>query len=119
MKFTDIIINGLQVITNSNNVNSSISIVNGKIFIDGKDHTPDSKNITIQINGDVEYINVDVCDKVTVTGNVSAIKTTSGNIEVKGNVAHNIKTVSGDVKCGEVKGNIQTVSGDIKYKKSL
>jgi len=94
---------------------SSIQICNGKVTINGKDVTPDSKNINISIEGDVDTLDVDCCNTVNIKGNVKSVHTTSGDIEC-GKVYGDVKTVSGDVICGQVGGAIRTVSGDITHR---
>ena len=120
-------ING-KVITSKGN----ISISGNKIIIDGADQTPDSKVINIQIDGDVQNLKVDYCERITISGNVGDLQTTSGDVEcgnVNGdvtstsgdiecnNVGRGVKTTSGDVKCGTVSGDVKTLSGDIKHRK--
>lgn len=97
---------------------NSITVNNGKIIIDGKDMTPDSKEINIQVSGNVEKISADYVSKLSVTGNVGAIQTQSGDVDVSGDVAGSINTMSGDVDCGNVSGSISTMSGDVKHRKS-
>jgi len=95
----------------------NVSIVNSKIIIDGKDVTPDSKTISIQVEGNIGNLKVDVCDKVSVTGNVTNLTTVSGDVSVTGDVGQNVQSVSGDVKCSNIAGKVSTISGDIKNKK--
>lgn len=111
----------------------SITVIDGKVIIDGNDVTPSGKEINISIEGSVENLEVDACSKVTVNGNVKTLRTTSGDIDVKGNVEGSIsttsgdidcggniggdvKTVSGDVDCGKISGNVSSVSGDVKQR---
>jgi len=110
-----ITINGVTI--TGNVAGNSVTIQNGKVIIDGKDVTPESKEINIVVNGNVEKIEADACSKISVTGDVHTIKTMSGDVEVEGSVAGSIKTMSGDVDCGSVGGGISTMSGDIKHKK--
>lgn len=110
-KMNNISINGTKYQGNN------IVVSNGKVIIDGKDFTPDTKQINISVEGNIEELNVDTCDKVTVTGNVKHIFTTSGDVDVNGNVAMGIQTVSGDVDCGDVSGSISTVSGSVKHRR--
>ena len=97
-------------------VGNNVKIINGKVIVDGKDMTPDAKNITIHVDGDISKLSVDICDKLSVTGNVNDLSTVSGDVSVGGNVGQNVKTVSGDIKCGNIAGKVTTVSGDIKNK---
>lgn len=96
----------------------NVSIRNGKITVDGKDHTPaDSKTISISVQGDLKDLSVDSCSKVDIKGNVTNAKTISGDIDISGDVAGSVSAVSGDIKCGNINGSVSTVSGDIKNKK--
>lgn len=107
MKMSSIIINGKSYI------GSSVKVSGNKITINGTDVTPDTKVINIQIDGDVDSIDVDYCEKVVVNGNVKSLNTTSGDVEC-GDVQGDIKGTSGDIQCGNVGGSVQTVSGDVK-----
>jgi DNA polymerase/3'-5' exonuclease PolX len=103
-------------INNNSYIGNSITITNGKVIIDGKDVTPDSKTITISVEGNIDNLTVDACDKVTVTGDVNKVKTMSGDVDIKGNVTDSVSTMSGDVDCGNIGGSIKTMSGDIKHR---
>lgn len=109
---------------------SNITILNGKVIVDGKSVSVEGPKINITINGPVDTIDVDMCEKIVVTGDVNKVTTTSGNVQIQGHVKNDIKTTSGDVevgstvhgnigtvsgsvKCGEVAGNVKTVSGNI------
>jgi hypothetical protein len=100
-------------INNNGYVGRNIVINNGKIIIDGKDVTPDSKTITIDIVGDIDSLSVDSCQTIKVQGDVNSLRTTSGDIECR-DVKTDIKTTSGDVECGNIGGSVTTVSGDVK-----
>lgn len=91
----------------------SITILNGKIFVDGKDVTPDAKEIKIEINGNMDRLQIDHCQEVRVTGNIGALTTGSGDVYIEGNVTGSVQTASGDVECGSVGGSVQTASGDV------
>jgi hypothetical protein len=113
-------------------IGDSIVVRNNKVIIDGVDVTPDSKVITITVEGNIEELHVDCCNSLIVNGNVGLLNTQSGDVECKdvignlnltngdvecGNVGGSIQTVSGDIKCWNVNGNVYTSSGDIKYRK--
>lgn len=100
------------VINNSNFNGNNISIVNNKIYIDGKDVTPDAKEINITVTGNIEELNVDCCAKVQINGDVGSVETQSGNVNC-GNVKKNIKTMSGNVRCKDIEGDVETMSGDV------
>lgn len=95
----------------------SISVSNGKVVIDGVDLTPESKEINITVNGNIDKLEVDACNKVSIVGKVDNVKTMSGDVDIKGDVSGNISTMSGDVDCFNVGGSISTMSGDVKHKK--
>jgi DUF4097 and DUF4098 domain-containing protein YvlB len=101
-------INGQSIVSSGN-----ISIINGKVMVDGVDQTPNGKTITIEINGNVETLKVDHCQKVTVTGSCTNVTTGSGDVEVGCNVKSGLQTGSGDVKCKDVNGSVKTMSGDV------
>lgn len=112
IKMANISINGDLV------VGKSISIVNGKVYIDGKLSESNEKIINIHIEGNVEKVDVDACENVIVEGSVNSLQTTSGNVKVQNGVKGDLKTTSGDVEIdGEVGGSINTVSGDVKTAK--
>jgi hypothetical protein len=65
-------INGVTIASGQN-----ISIIGDQILVDGKGTMLEAKNIVIEIHGNVETLDVDICNRVR--GNVT---TTSGNVEV-------------------------------------
>lgn len=105
---SQVIINGRSYIGNQ------ITVINGKVIVNGEDYTPDSKEINIQIDGNIEQLKVDTCLKCTVNGNANYVQSGSGDIDISGEIIGNVQTGSGDIECGNVGGNIQTGSGDIK-----
>ncbi len=92
-----------------------IVIGNGRVIVDGKDVTPDLKEIIISIEGNVQSLNVDVCSTIKVSGNVGSLQTKTGDVEC-GDVQGSVSTKSGDIECGSVGGNASTMSGDIDCK---
>ena len=111
---------------------NSIVAIGNKVLIDGKDVTPDAKVININVDGNVDELTVDYCQKIVINGNANNVRTSSGDVECKdvtgsinstsgdieaGNIGGNINTTSGDVRCGTVAGSVRTLSGDIKNAK--
>ncbi len=91
----------------------SVTIVDGKVIIDGQDVTPaNSKVINIEVHGDVHDICADACSSISVSGSVGDVSTKSGNV-VCTDVLGSIRTVSGDVRCHDVRGPVESVSGDV------
>jgi hypothetical protein len=76
----------------------TISINNGKIYVDGK------------LREDLSEPSIEI----KIEGTVNSVHTGSGNVSITGNVTA-ISTSSGDINCKDVKGGIQTMSGDIYY----
>lgn len=81
----------------------SISVINNKVFVDGKPYHD---------TGDGELIAE--CINITIEGDVTGnVVNESGDIKC-GNVGGSVKIVSGDVSCDNVTGDVSTTSGDIK-----
>jgi hypothetical protein len=105
-------INGMSITAGRN-----ISISNNRIFVDGKDVTPDAKDIKIEIVGNVDRMEADCCNRVFVTGDTGSVATQSGDVEIGGSVSGSVQTMSGDVDCGgAIGGSVSTMSGDIKHR---
>lgn len=96
----------------------SVSIINGKVIIDGKDMTPDSKEINVTINGNVETLNVDTANKIQVIGSCGSLVSHNGEINIDGNVSGNVENRNGNIDCMNVGGNVSTRNGNIKHRKS-
>lgn len=96
-------------------------INDGKIIVDGKplselENEVEEKVINITIQGDVERLEVDYCDKLTVTGNAKRVKSNSGDIEIHGNVEGDVHANMGQITCGNVEGDCHVNMGNI-YKR--
>lgn len=89
-----IVINGVTISGGGQNV----TIRNGKVIVDGKNVTPDAKEINIFVTGNVQCIEADACQKISVTGDAGSVITQSGNVEVGGAIGGNVNTMSGDIK---------------------
>lgn len=90
---------------------NNIKITKNKIIIDGEDVTPESKEIIIRVEGDLDSIHADNADTIEVLGNVGSITTASGDISCE--VVGDIKTMSGDVHCKRVEGDFTSMSGNL------
>ena len=106
------ILRDMIIVNNQNYTGRSVTIINGKVIIDGNDVTPDSKEITIRVEGNLDSLNVDYANMIQVEGNVGSLNSTSGDV-VCNSVTGDIKTTSGAIFCGPIGGNVQTVSGDV------
>lgn len=107
-------INGKTIISNG----GSISISNGKITIDGKIvDFEDAKEINIEINGSLDALDVDSCNKINISGSCVSVKTHNGSVDIGGNVTQDVTTHNGNIECGNVGGNVSTRNGNIKHRK--
>ncbi|MGF6431514.1 hypothetical protein [Bradyrhizobium elkanii] len=92
----------------------TVTIANGRILLDGKDVTPDAKEI--HIAGDISHLQADVCLSISVSGNVGHVVTQSGSVNVEGNVNGSVQTMSGSIDCsGSIGGSATTMSGNIRH----
>ncbi len=105
-----ITINGKTIVLSGG---SSVQILNGNVIVNGQNVTPEGKDIRIEIHGNVERLDVDACNQVTVSGSVQKLSTVSGDVKC-GDVAGSVQTTSGDVRCKAVRGSVTTVSGDVE-----
>lgn len=94
---------------------NSLIVSGNKIFIDGKDLTPDSKTIKIDVNGNVDNLEVDYCESLSIKGDVGSCETTNGNVNISGNVNGNVETTNGNVRCGNISGSVKTRNGNIHH----
>ncbi len=98
----------------------NISVINGKVFIDGNSQDDDTLSgvVRIEVKGDLASLECDA--PVVVTGNVKGNVKCDGPVtcgDVEGNV-----DADGPVTCGNVKGNVEAdgpctcgnVGGDVK-----
>lgn len=92
----------------------TISINNGKIYVNGKLREDLSEpSIEIKIEGTVNSIHTG-SGSVSVMGDVTAISTSSGDVNCK-DVKGGVQTMSGDVTCNTIAGNVSTMSGDVYH----
>ncbi len=108
MSKSSVFINGVVVSGGRN-----IRIHGGRIIVDGQDVTPDTKVITVEVHGDVDRLEAEVCDSIVVHGSARDVATQSGDVTC-GDVHGSVQTMSGDVRCGSVLGNVKTMSGDVR-----
>ena len=92
----------------------SISINNGKVYVDGKLREDLSEpSIEIKVEGTVTSIHTG-SGNVSVTGDVTAISTASGDVNCK-DIKGGVQTISGDITCNTIAGDANTMSGDIYH----
>lgn len=92
----------------------SISINNGKVYVDGKLRKDLSEpSIEIKIEGTVTSVHTG-SGNVSVTGDVTAISTSSGDVNCR-DIKGGVQTMSGDITCNNIAGDANTMSGDIYH----
>jgi hypothetical protein len=100
-------------INNSNYGGKNITIINGKVFIDGKDVTPEGKEINISVQGNIDSLEIDFATSIQVHGDVNKLRSGSANVKCT-NITGGVQTGSGDVECTNIEGDVQTGSGDVE-----
>ena len=94
----------------------SIQIVNGTILANGRELeevNTDEKVINITIEGEVERLEVDYCNEITVNGAVKRVQTHCGNVNIKGDVSGDVHANCGSITCGNVEGDCHANMGSI------
>ncbi len=90
----------------------NITVLGGKVVIDGKDVTTDGKVINISVTGDLGTLSADYAEKIEVTGAFGSVKTMSGSVTCE-SVNGSVNTMSGNVIAGQIAGDVSTMSGSI------
>ncbi|MDR5810314.1 hypothetical protein [Caballeronia sp. LZ019] len=91
----------------------NISVRGKQVTVDGETVTvDDSLRVIIEVQGDVERIDVDSCERLSVHGQAGRVSVVSGNITC-GDVGGSVETVSGNVNCRDIGGNVSTTSGNV------
>lgn len=98
----------------------TVSVINGKMFIDGKAVTDEEvgvsgRSIVLNIEGHLDILSVDDCDHIAVSGSVGSIQSTNGSVTC-GDVAGAVTTVNGNVLASAIHGKVSTLNGNIKVK---
>ncbi len=97
----------------------TIRITDGVVTVDGKslneleNTDANEKTINISIEGNVERLEVDVCQTIKITGDCRRVKTNCGSIEIGGDVSGDVHTNMGSITCGNVDGDCHTNMGSI------
>lgn len=96
----------------------NMTINNGKITIDGMSIEEwNNRNeilvVNITINGDVESIEADSCDTISIKGNANNVISKNGNVSVSGNIKGNAESKNGNITANTIQGNAETKNGNI------
>lgn len=100
-------------IKNSSIEGNSISIINNKIFVDGKEIETEEKVINIIVEGNLDKLEVDCCNSIKVNGVTKDVEVSNGNITISGDVKGNVNNINGNIIAKVVNENCKTKNGDI------
>lgn len=109
-------IGGSCIINGKEYKGRNVSVVNGKVVIDGN-VVSEEQNVIINIHSSTVRIlssdgNINISDS-----EVSDCSTTSGNLIIHGDVYGNVETRSGNITIsGPVAGSVTSRSGNISHK---
>ena len=92
---------------------NNVSIINNKIFVDGKEIETEEKVINIIVEGNLDKLEVDCCNSIKVNGVTKDIEVSNGNIAISGDVKGNVNNVNGNIIAKTINGNCKTTNGDI------
>ena len=100
-------------IKNSSIEGNSVSIINNKIFVDGKEIETEEKVINIIVEGNLDKLEVDCCNSIKVNGVTKDIEVSNGNISINGDVKGNVNNINVNIIAKAINGNCKTINGDI------
>ena len=100
-------------IKNSSIEGNSVSIINNKIFVDGKEIETEEKVINIIVEGNLDKLEVDCCNSIKVNGVTKDVEVSNGNITISGDVKGNVNNINGNIIAKVINGNCKTKNGDI------
>lgn len=93
-------------------------INNGKITVDGMSIEEwNNRNeilvVNITINGDIESLEADSCDTISINGNANNVVSKNGDVSVSGNIEGNAESKNGNITANTIQGNAETKNGNI------
>lgn len=96
----------------------NMTIQDGRTIIDGIpieewNNRNEILVVNITINGDIDSLDVDSCDTITINGNAANVNTKNGNVRVSGNIEGNAESKNGNITANTIKGNAETKNGNI------
>ncbi|WYE13153.1 hypothetical protein KST99_10185 [Fusobacterium polymorphum] len=98
---------------NSSIEGNSVSIINNKIFVDGKEIETEEKVINIIVEGNLDKLEIDCCNSIKINGVTKDIEVSNGNIAISGDVKGNVNNINGNIIAKVINGNYKTTNGDI------
>ncbi len=96
---------------------NSLQINDNEILIDGRrvDDQEDQKVINITVDGNIDTLNVDSCDKLEITGDCGNVTSKNGDIQISGNIDGDVTNKNGNIMCRNVSGDVETKNGSIQH----
>lgn len=96
---------------------NNVTIIDGKVTIDGKavDVDDKSKVINVIITGNVKNLEVGNCNKLKLFGECGNVNSINGNIDIQGNVTGDVTNKNGNINCSKIEGNATNKNGNIKH----
>lgn len=98
---------------NINIKGNNVSIINNKIFVDGKEIGTEEKEINIIVERNLDKLEVDCCNSIKVNGVTKDVEVSNGNITISGDVKGNVNNINGNIIAKVVNENCKTKNGDI------
>ena len=98
---------------NINIKGDNVSIINNKIFVDGKEIGTEEKEINIIVEGNLDKLEVDCCNSIKVNGVTKDVEVSNGNITISGDVKGNVNNINENIIAKVINGNCKTTNGDI------
>ena len=98
---------------NINIKGNNVSIINNKIFVDGKEIETEEKVINIIVEGNLDKLEVDCCNSIKVNGVTKDVEVSTGNITISGDLKGNVNNINGNFIAKVINGNCKTINGDI------
>lgn len=109
---SNIVINGVSI------TGKNVQVINNRIIVDGKDMTPDEKEININIDGHLNSLDVHNANSIVVQGDVTGnVKSHNGDVQIGGFVMGDVESHNGNISCSNVQGSVKTKNGNIQHKK--
>lgn len=96
----------------------NMTINNGKIIVDGMpiekwNNRNEILVVNITINGDIESLEADSCDTISINGNANNVISKNGDVSVSGNIEGNAESKNGNITANTIQGNAETKNGNI------
>lgn len=93
---------------------NTVSIVNGDIIVDGKKvDSPDEKEITITITGNVKELHLD-SGTINLEGDVGDLHVAHGKVGIQGDVKGGANIKHGNLECDNIFADVEVTHGNVR-----